>query len=686
MKFDELEEKNVKSITWQSPIRQLYKGKKVPKSVEQLEQVGIQSLIDLAWIFPHKYYPVKRDPFPEDCQENDYVQISGHLKNLKTRPIFARKIRMFNLNALLMTDKGAFRVTWFNAYPNMVSKIKTKFQNQSEITLEGNVGFFGASVQLTNPKFNDNEIEEEDKIFYPTVNKVKGTFIEKLIAKIPVELYETIPEIPGRETLKNSLLALHNKNDQMKPPQALKRIKYQEFFLDQLKAMIRREVRNSRTVDKISIDPKKYKEILQTLPYELTDDQDSCLRDIMNDLNLGYPISRLVQGDVGCGKTTIAQISAQLMIDKGFQVAFMAPTENLAKQHYQNLKDIIPGTILLTSSLKTKEKREVLKKIASGEATLAVGTHSLFQAGVEFKNLGFSIIDEQHKFGVNQRISLINKAVLPHCLLMTATPIPRTLRLTQFRDLDVSVIKQMPGNRKKISTRIVNHQNIDKYLSFLKTRVDMGEQVYIVLPNIEKSERRDSHSLEEILEEYKKFFPSYKIAAVHGKMDSEDSAAILNQFREKKVQILISTTVIEVGIHIANATVMAIYNPELFGLSSLHQLRGRVGRGGKPGFCFLVNLKKINETQLQRLKTFEKEHDGFKISEHDLAFRGEGDLFGAQQSGFVLERRISHYLEDNEIFDNVIEDFEQFSVNREILENQARFFNLYENDYINKYI
>ncbi len=677
---------NTNNLKWQSHVRALYKGKKVPKSVEQLEQVGIQTLIDLAWIFPHKYYPVKRNPFPEDCQENDYIQITGYLKNLKSRPIFARKIRMFNLSASLITDKGAFRVTWFNAYPNMATKIKTKFQNQSVITIEGNVSFFGINVQLTNPKFNESDEEQEGKIFYPTINKVKGGFIEKLIDKIPVELYEIIPEIPNQSSLGESLLALHNKNDHIKPPEALKRIKYQEFFLDQLKAMIRREVRNSRTVKKIEIKDSEYNKIIKSLPYELTEDQDLCLKDIINDLKLGYPISRLVQGDVGCGKTTIAQVSAQLMINQGYQVAFMAPTENLARQHYQNLEKEISGTVLLTSSLKTKEKREVLESIASGTAKLVIGTHSLFQEAVTFSNLGFSIIDEQHKFGVQQRISLVNKSVLPHCLLMTATPIPRTLRLTQFRDLDISVIKQMPGNRKKISTRIVNHQNLEKYLSFLKTRIDMGEQVYVVLPNIEKSETRDSHSLEEILDEYKRYFPGYKISGVHGKMDSEEASSVLDQFRNHEVQILISTTVIEVGIHVANATIMAIYNPELFGLSSLHQLRGRVGRGGKPGFCFLVNLKKINDSQLQRLQIFEKEHDGFKISEHDLAFRGEGDLFGAQQSGFVLERRISEYLEDNEIFEQAIKDFEEFTGDRAILENQARFFNLYENDYINKYI
>jgi ATP-dependent DNA helicase RecG len=359
---------------------------------------------------------------------------------------------------------------------------------------------------------------------------------------------------------------------------------------------------------------------------------------------------RLVQGDVGCGKTTIAMIAAMIVIDQGDQVALMCPTEALATQHFLSCSELFDSkkynVRLILGSTPAKEKKLIQKELEDGSIQFIIGTHSLIQDSIVFKKLGLAIIDEQHKFGVDQRIRLTSKSEGTHCLIMSATPIPRSLSLTQYGDLDISTIKVMPSGRKGHKTRIVTKETFQQFLSFIMTRLSLNEQIYVVVPAINENTEveQDIHNLVDILERFKKYFPDHNVEGMHGKMKTDEKSQVFSAFKNHKVDILVSTSVIEVGINVINATVIAIMNPERFGLSSLHQLRGRVGRDTKPGFCFLVNDKIIPAQSMERLKVIENNTDGFKIAEEDLKLRGEGDLFGTDQSGSHTQKRIANII------------------------------------------
>jgi ATP-dependent DNA helicase RecG len=343
-------------------------------------------------------------------------------------------------------------------------------------------------------------------------------------------------------------------------------------------------------------------------------------------------------------------------------VALMCPTEALATQHFESFKQLNPALNLelLLGSTKAKERKVILKNLIDGETEIVIGTHALFQDTVQFKKLGLAIIDEQHKFGVEQRLRLVSKGNGTHSLIMTATPIPRTLSLAQYGDLDISSIKMMPAGRKGIKTRITEKVNYAKYVEFVKGRLSLGEQAYFVFPAIEESETIDIQNVKESLKRYQETFKGFRVDMLHGQMKSEEKEKTVQDFRDKKIDILVSTSVIEVGINIENATIMSIYNPERFGLSSLHQLRGRVGRGDKAGFCFLVLDKEISPDSYQRLKVIEQNLDGFVIAEEDLKFRGEGDLFGVDQSGTVTSKRLANFLTHTAILEQVVSDVEKF--------------------------
>jgi ATP-dependent DNA helicase RecG len=359
---------------------------------------------------------------------------------------------------------------------------------------------------------------------------------------------------------------------------------------------------------------------------------------------------RMVQGDVGCGKTWVAFASCIHAIKEGFQTAIMCPTESLARQHFSEAKKLFTDAgikvALLLGGMKASEKKKLYEAISIGEIQLVIGTHALIQNDLSFKSLGLAVIDEQHKFGVEQRIKLVEKGKGAHCLIMTATPIPRSLSLSQYGDLDISTIKSLPKNRSGYKTRIVSEETFPKFLSFVKTRLSLNEQVYIVVPAIEESEL-DINNLKEVFDKFKKFFPESEICPLHGKLTPEEKEQSFLKFKEGKIDVLIATSVVEVGINVTNATIMAILNPERFGLSSLHQLRGRVGRGEKTGFCFLVAENKISKEAMARLEFIEQTSDGFSIAEEDLRIRGQGDLLGKNQSGSdgfkKIANPIAHY-------------------------------------------
>jgi ATP-dependent DNA helicase RecG len=668
------------NLNWNSSIKELFPTKKIPKSVEHLEAAGIKNLKDLIWTFPLKHYPVKENPDLNHCNEGDFIRINAYVNSLNIRPVFTKKIRLFNISCTLETENGAIKAHWFNCYPNIKEKIEGLHAGKNQIWFEGVTQSYASFLQLVNPKIYNQSLDAEEITVYPKINKIRSSFLEGAIKKIPQTVYESTIEIQGLYSLAKSLLSLHNLDDTIPLDKAIERVKIQEFIWDQLKFAFRKNLRKQKKSAIIECEESQLENFIKKIPYPLTGDQLACIEEIKLDLKSGFPLNRLIQGDVGCGKTTIALISSFILTSSGMQTAIMAPTENLANQIFKTIKSFFPSATLLTGSIKLKDRKEILAKISSKPDLIVVGTHALFQDTVIFNNLGLCIIDEQHKFGVKQRLKLLSKSKTPNCILMTATPIPRSLRLSQFGDLEVSIIKQMPAKRKGYKTRLVEPNNLENFYSFLLTRLKLGEQAYIVLPNIETSEIRNTVAIEDILKRMQRIYPAHSIAQIHGQMSAEDQAQVLDNFRSGSIQILVSTTVVEVGIHVDNATIMAIYYPEFFGLSSLHQLRGRVGRSEKPGFCFLIAENELNKNQKEKLKLFENIEDGFKISELDLELRGEGNLFGKEQSGGTSLKRISDNQQDSELLEMAHKIANEIAEDSMELERQLWWFDKEEKE------
>ena len=661
--------KSKKTLHWNSSLEEMM-GKASQKTTEKLNNAGFLNLSDLLWIFPLRV--VELPPL----RSFDYIEegrlFIGRAKilNVQAKPNFRIRGRgkalLYNIMVHVqdaLSDK-ILTLKWFNSYGSVTSKIS----KCTYIEFLGEASLFNGQPQFANPEFHPIEnlesessfvtLSQELKIQYPTVNTIPGVQIKKIMDKIPAQLWNEIPEtLPKKILDTNSFLSLSDSfkviHGKLKPTpdlelRAEKRLIYEEFFEDQIKIYLRRQYFKKPKADKYSISEEQFKKYLDLYPYELTPDQEKTLSEIRKDFMAEHPMMRLVQGDVGCGKTTVAMLAAAIVIQGGAQVAFMCPTEALAMQHFASAEELFENQNivckLLLGSTPAKEKKQIAEDLRTGKIQLIIGTHSLIQTTVEFQRLGLAIIDEQHKFGVDQRIKLTSKGQGTHCLIMSATPIPRSLSLTQYGDLDISTIKTMPSGRKGHKTRIVTEETYPQFLNFIKTRLSLGEQIYVVVPAINESAEQEFHNLTDTLERFKKYFPEYIVEGLHGQMKADEKAKMFTAFKHHDVQILIATSVIEVGINVINATVMAIINPERFGLSSLHQLRGRVGRGEKPGFCFLVNDKKISALSMERLKVIENNTDGFKIAEEDLKLRGEGDLFGTDQSGSQAQKRMANVI------------------------------------------
>ncbi len=673
------------SLTWNSPLSKLIAGRK-SKTVDKLVNNGVDHVKDLLWILPLRTTILpKVQSFHALAPESLFKGVAKAVAfrdqpNFKARGKGRTPLSNVTVTVQDRFSEGMMNLKWFNCYPSQVKKLK----EQEYLFFTGSVSEFMGEAQMISPdveeltsldyekdlkEWQDND-KEAIKVTYPTVDGISPHHLAGLFDKIPHELWETIEEPLPKDmiekrnliSLKEAFSILHGKipPHQLTPQnldKAQERLIYHEFFTEQIKIKLRREILKGKP--SIHLNDENWREHLSLFPYQLTEDQEAAINDILKDFQADRPMMRLIQGDVGSGKTSVALISALIAISQGYQAAIMCPTEALALQHFLTFKELLKGKwtldILLGSQSK-KDKELVLAGLSSGKTQIVIGTHSLIQESVSFKNLAFCVIDEQHKFGVDQRLKLVNKSEGCHCLLMTATPIPRSLSLTQYGDLDISIIKQMPSNRKGTQTRIVAPENYAKYLSFLKTRVSMGEQAYVVVPAIEENPEQDMLNLEVVLKKYREYFPEFRIEGLHGKMKSDEKNKIFISFREKEIDIMISTSVIEVGINNPNATVMTILNPERFGLSSLHQMRGRVGRGEKPGFCFLVNDKPLSPTSMERLSVIEKSSDGFIIAEEDLKIRGEGDLFGRDQSGVKSTRVLSSLIHHQDTLEKAKED------------------------------
>lgn len=595
--------------------------------------------------------------------ETEYIQLSGKITNISVEGEGRRK----RLTATFFDQSGYMQLVWFQS----IQYVQKQLSEYGDYLVFGKVNYFNGSYSITHPEFErfDNKTQwvGMQAIYSSTAklatlginNRSFGKLVQSLFQKIkPNEIPEILtPNILSKYNLiprYQAFLQIHFPQNEQQVQEARYRLKWEELFILQMQ-IVNLKLSHTKQAgyyfakvgDYFNSFFKKY------LPFELTEAQKRVLREIRNDLATNQQMNRLLQGDVGSGKTMVAAMSILLALDNGFQACLMAPTEILARQHYQSIQELLTplgiSITLLTGSIKGKERKNILLNLKEGNIQLVIGTHAIIEDSVQFSNLGLAVIDEQHKFGVGQRARLWSKNTkAPHVLVMTATPIPRTLAMTLYGDLDISVIDELPKGRKPIKTFHRSEQMRAQVMGFLKSEIDKGRQVYVVYPLIDESEKLDYESLISGYEQLKSWFPDskYKIAMVHGKQDPEERERNMERFVKGEAQILVATTVIEVGVNVPNASVMLIESSERFGLSQLHQLRGRVGRGADQSYCILLSGSKVSNESFERLKVMCESSDGFVIAEKDLEMRGPGDIYGTQQSG-ALKLKIADLLKDS---------------------------------------
>lgn len=598
-----------------------------PKLLSSLSKLDINTSLDLINFYPFRYEILERS---NNLVDQEKVIIDGIIENYAT-VVFLRN-RKDRMKFVINTNNNLINVCIFNR-----GYLKTRLIPNTKIIVIGKYDVKHNLIVASDIRFGllpDKPIIEP---IYHTVSGITSKKIGDLINKVINDKFDVIDYIPNEFSLKYSFLSksesikeIHNPSNLNNLKKSLNRLKYEEFFLFMVKMKYLQNNNNTIGIKK-SIDKEKVKNFINNLKFKLTTDQLSAVKDIYNDFISNNQMNRLLQGDVGSGKSIVSFISLYMNYLAGFQGCLMAPTEILAEQHYNELvslfKDI--NICLVTGSLKTKERKNILNKIKNNEFDIIVGTHALFSSDVEYYNLGLVITDEQHRFGVKQRSNLKNKGITPDILYMSATPIPRTYALTIYGDMDVSNIKVMPSGRKEIITSVIEEENIKEVLQRMYEQLKLNHQIYVISPLIEESENSNLKDIELITRNMEKAFGSiYKIGSLHGKMKPDKKNEIMNKFNNKEIDILVSTTVIEVGVNVPNATMIVIFDAQLFGLSALHQLRGRVGRGEYQSYCILVS-----KTKTKRLDILETTNDGFKISEEDFKLRGSGDLFGVRQSG-----------------------------------------------------
>lgn len=608
-----------------------------PKKSEVLNSLGIKTVYDLLTYYPFRYDDIQEKSLDE-IQDQEKVVLKG---TVLAEPVVSYYgFKKSRLVFRMMTEQAVIGVTFFNQ-----PFLKSKINASEEIAIYGK--WDGRRKALTGMKVLATQEEELDFSPIYHVNKqIRQKTLVDLI-KQTWELYgHLLPEnLPEWLTSKYRLMPKRQAAYAMHFPETIeenrlakRRLAFEEFFLFQLKMIQLKKQETSKDLGKsIMYDVKVLKEFIKTLPFELTGAQKRVVNEICGDLRSQEHMHRLLQGDVGSGKTIVAAIALYAVVSEGLQGALMVPTEILAEQHMESLTDVFSKTDvkvgLLTSSTKTAERRQILADLASGEMDIIVGTHSLIQDDIIFNDLSLAIIDEQHRFGVNQRKALREKGNQADVLFMTATPIPRTLAITAYGEMDVSIIDELPAGRIPIETRWILPKQVDSVLTWLNSQLKNGQQVYVICPLIEESEMLDVKNATEIYEHLKQFFePNFKVGLLHGKMKSQEKDEIMTEFKDNDMQILVSTTVIEVGVNVPNATTMMIMDADRFGLAQLHQLRGRVGRGSLASYCILVASPKSDQGK-ERMKIMTETTDGFVLSQKDLEMRGPGDFFGSKQSG-----------------------------------------------------
>ena len=629
------------------------------------KELNIFTFGDLIQHFPFRYEDrTQIHKIKELNASMPYVQIKGYIRNyeLTGKPYKQR------LTAHFYDDSGEIDLIWFQGAKWIIKKLNPEI----EYLVFGRPNIFNSRLYIGHPELEVNAERKTDSLFlqpvYPTTEKLKSKYIDsktisklqnELITKAQSHIKESLPEklIRDYNLMKRDIAYknIHFPADNKVLSAAQFRLKFEEFFYVQLRLLKLKLSRYNRFRGQVFAKTTLLNEFYHKyLPFELTKAQKNVIREIFSDMKTGHQMNRLLQGDVGSGKTIVAFISMLLAIENRAQTVMMAPTEILTEQHYIGLKKYADKLNLkiaiLTGSTKKSARNEIFSDLESGDIDIIVGTHALIEDNVKFQNLGLAIVDEQHRFGVAQRAKLWkkNKDTFPHVLVMTATPIPRTLAMTLYGDLEVSVIDELPAGRKPIKTILQFDQNRLKVFGFLRKQIQSGGQVYIVYPLIEESEKLDLKHLMDGYESLSRAFPEYQLSIVHGKMKSADKDFEMKRFVKKETQIMVSTTVIEVGVDVPNASVMVIENAERFGLAQLHQLRGRVGRGAEQSYCILMCSQKLSSDAKIRLETMVRTNNGFEIANTDLTLRGPGDLMGTQQSG-VLDLLIADIAKDGKI-------------------------------------
>lgn len=626
----------------------------------------VSTIGDLLYVFPYKYIDRSVVHTIHRLQEGmSYVQLRGQIVDLETEGE-GRKRR---LKAMFSDGTGYVELVWFNSIASLEKSLKF---NTTYLLLGKPIQWNGR-FSIAHPELEKSDHQEAlprtMQPFYSVPDKMKRSgFTSKMVSELILraldnltgKLQDTLPDYflcrYGLIDLDTALRTLHHPANASDLPEASKRLKFEELFFLQLDIL--NYSRNRKNTHQGFFFPK-IGEVFNTffherLPFSLTGAQQRVLREIRADMATGKQMNRLLQGDVGSGKTMVALMSCLIAIDNGYQACLMAPTEILAEQHLATLQNFLgdmPVCVeLLTGNITGKRRRDILSRVAQGEVHILVGTHALIEPTVVFRNLGLAVIDEQHRFGVKQRAQLWQKNVQPpHVLVMTATPIPRTLAMTVYGDLDVSVIDQLPPGRKPIQTLHYTSADRAKLIAGLSQQLSIGRQVYVVYPLIAESESIDLKNLEEGYSMFCDVFPQYKVGQVHGRMRPADKEVAMREFSEGRTHILVSTTVIEVGVNVPNASVMVIEDADRFGLSQLHQLRGRVGRGAEQSYCILVTKSKLSDTTRRRMQIMTETTDGFEIAEEDLKLRGPGDLEGTAQSGLPFQLKVANVVKDAEL-------------------------------------
>lgn len=614
-----------------------------PKRSLYFKKIGVEIINDLLFLVPRRYIDYSDIFKIKNLKINNEATVIGKIQLVELQKIKNR----VNLTKILLTDNsGSINIKWFNR-----PDLKKKFKVGDWLLISGKVSFF-YDRQFVNPLY---EIISEEEIMekthgsiipvYPLTEGLSLWDIKRAI-KISLdacldEIRETLPQSITKKrnlmSLNEAVYNLHFPTKIEKAIAARRRLVYDEFFFFELILAKRKMKFMNETGIPLKENGRLTEKFVRLLPFQLTKGQTEVIKSIVNNMEQFRPMNRLLQGDVGSGKTIVALYAMLVSVENGYQSVLMAPTEILAEQHFIVLSEILKKlnveSLLLTSSIKGDERQTTIQKIHSGEAQIIFGTHALIEEEIMFKNLGLAVVDEQHRFGVMQRAALVNKGINPDFLVLSATPIPRTIALTLYGDLDISMLKEKPPSRGEVITKIVNEKKKGTTFEFVKQEVSKGRQVFVICPIIEKSETLDLKSVNEVYQEITSAFPECSVGVIHGRLKTAERMSIMNEFRCGNLSILVATTVIEVGVDIPNASVMLIEHPERFGLAQLHQLRGRIGRGAQKSYCFLFLNRYVPPETFERISFFEKNNDGFALAQKDIKLRGPGEILGKKQHG-----------------------------------------------------